>query len=115
MNKFFILIICMFTANVYAGMPNEIGSITFFQIHKAPDSKSSSNERFIVRLSGSVSEPSCGNSSTWTGYLDSDAGRAQYSAILAASISGKSIKLQGTDPNSCLSSNLLIRNVYIVW
>lgn len=115
MNKLIIIVICMFATNAYAGMPNEIGSITLLQIHNDPNSTTRSSQRFIVRLNGAVSESSCGNSSTWTGYLDSDAGKAQYSAVLAASISGNSIKLESTNPNSCFSGNLLIRNVYVVW
>ncbi len=97
-----------------AGKPEETGSIALLQIHKNPDSNTSDGNRFIVRLSGTISENSCGTDS-WTGYLDSEAGRAQYSAILAASAAGKDIKLEGTAADRCQSGNLLLRNVYFVW
>jgi len=109
------VVLYFFAHNIFAGMPSESGEIEFFQIHKAPNSITSVSQRFFVRLSGSLSESSCNSSGMWFGYLDSDAGKAQYSAILAASISGRSIKFEATDPTSCTSNILLIRNVYTIW
>jgi hypothetical protein len=95
--------------------PYEVGEVTNLQIHKGPDSDASINQRFFVKLSGTISEPTCTTSDFWYGYLDSDAGRAQYSAILASSISGKPIKINANDTTTCLSNGLLIRNVFVVW
>ncbi|WP_325892432.1 hypothetical protein [Grimontia sp. NTOU-MAR1] len=115
MNKFIALLLFVFSVSAYANAPIEVGNISLLQIHNNPTSTSNSAQRFIVKLNGSVSTSSCGSSDFWTGALDNDAGRAQYSAILAAATSNKPIKLQGTAPNSCLSGNILIRNVYVVW
>jgi hypothetical protein len=100
-----------------AAGPIEEGKISQFYVHQNPASPANglrSGQRFIVRLDGTVSDNTC-TSKTWTGFLDTDAGRAQYSALVAASMSGRSVKLQGTDPNVCESGNIVVRNVYLVW
>lgn len=84
-------------------------------VHKNPDTNSDTGERFIVRLDSSISNGNeCGNDQ-WTGYLNSDAGRAHYSTLLAHSISNKSIKLQGTSSTHCIGGAMLIRNAYSKW
>jgi|GEM_PF-6750253 len=113
MNKYLLFAISFLSFGVAAATPNETGNITFLQVHKNPDSNSSSGERFIVRLSSTSSNNSCG-SDQWTGYLTTEAGRAQYSALLAIAIASKQVKLEGT-PNRCESSSLLIRNLYVAW
>ena len=114
MKNFLSMVFFIMATNVYAGMPVEIGDITFLQVHNNPDSTLSSGQRFIVKLSSSASENSCGYDQ-WTGYLDSDVGRAQYSALLSAVMASKQIKLEGTAPDRCESGSLLLRNVYAVW
>jgi hypothetical protein len=106
--------ILVLTANTYAAIPVEVGDITFLQIHKKPDSTTSASQRFIVKLSGTASENSCGNDQ-WTGYLDDDAGKAQYSALMSALVAGRAVRFEGTAPDRCESGSLLLRNVYMVW
>lgn len=116
MSKVFTLVLLYyFSLNVYAALPYEVGEVTFLQIHKAPDSEASISQRFFVKLSGSISQSTCTTSDIWFGYLDSDAGRAQYAAILSASISGKNLKIEANDTTTCLSNGLLIRNVFTIW
>jgi hypothetical protein len=109
---FLVLSILLSSAFAVEAMPSEHGSITFLQIHKVPDSIESSSQRFFVRLSGDISEDCA--ASVWYGYLDNDAGRAQYSAVLASSVSGAEIKLEATDTSGCTSGSMLIRNVYTI-
>ena len=97
-----------------AAYPVETGEIISLQVHKLPDSSSESANRFMVRLSGTISENLCGGDQ-WSGYLGSDAGKTQYSTLLAAHMAGKEIKIEGTAPDKCDANNLLIRNVYIAW
>jgi len=109
----FVILSC-FVLSAWSS-PYEVGEVTYLQIHKGPDSDASINQRFFVKLNGTISESTCTSSDFWFGYLDSDAGRAQYSAILAASISGKPLKINASDATTCLSNGLLIRNVFSVW
>ena len=97
-----------------SGMPVETGEIIFLQIHNNPDLTSSSGHRFIVKLNSTTSENSCGHDQ-WTGYLDKDSGKAQYSALLSAVMAGKPVMLEGTAPDRCESGSLLLRNVYAIW
>lgn len=110
MKKLSAAILFLVSANTYAGFPVETGYITFLQIHKNPDITENAGQRYLVQLSGSASENTCGNDQ-WTGYFDSGAGRAQYAFLLAALMAGK---LEGTAADLCESGALLIRNVYAV-
>ena len=114
MKKLIALLLFSIPVCAIAAYPVETGEIISLQVHKLPDSSSESANRFMVRLNGTISENSCGNDQ-WSGYLGSDAGKAQYSTLLAAHMAGKEIKIEGTAPDKCTTSNLLIRNVYIVW
>lgn len=102
------------TTNTFAAMPVEEGDITFLQIHKKPDSTANASQRFIVKLSGTATDNLCGTDQ-WTGYLDDDAGKAQYSALMSAVMAGRAVRFEGTAPDHCESGSLLLRNVYMVW
>ncbi|MDG2642633.1 hypothetical protein HL669_23355 [Vibrio parahaemolyticus] len=118
MKAFFIMGItyCIFCASAWANdYAEETGKISYFQVHKNPTDVSNSGQRFIVRLDSEISSNKCGNSDSWTGTLDTDAGKAIYSAILSAAMADRPIMLQGTGENVCLDGNMLIRNVLLVW
>ena len=94
--------------------PEEIGKITYFQIHSHPTDETSNGRRYIIMLDSEALPNECGED-RWSGYLDTEAGQAQYSAILAAYMAGEKIRIQGTDSSLCVSGTLLIRNVYLKW
>ena len=90
------------------------GKVTYFQVHKHPTDGSNNGQRFIVKLE--TSPPTmCGESGYWTGTLDTEGGRAIYSAVLSAAMADKAIILQGNSENTCLAGNMLIRNVLLVY
>lgn len=91
------------------------GKVTYFQVHKHPTDGSNSGQRFIVSLDTPQPITICGESGYWTGTLDTEGGRAIYSAVLSAAMTDKDIILQGNSENTCLAGNMLIRNVLLVY
>ncbi|WP_444893536.1 hypothetical protein ACJJIW_19570 [Microbulbifer sp. JMSA004] len=112
--RFFSIFFIFFSAGVYADFPDEQGEINFLQVHKTPESDSSSGNRFIVKLDGGMSEDTCGGGQ-WTGYLTSEAGAAQYSMLLSSVMAGKEVKIEGNSNVICEGTSTLIRNVYLVF
>jgi len=112
MNKLLVVVSLFFSIIANAG-PSETGMVDFLQIHKVSGNAENSGNRFIVKLNSTISENSCGEDQ-WTGYFDTEAGKAQYAAVLAAVMANRKIKIGGTSANSCLGGNQIIRNVYIV-
>ncbi len=112
MKNFILLLILLSPAITYASTPEETGSITQLLIHRSPTNDQDAGRRFIVKLSSSISNNPCtSGTDSWTGYFSDDTGKAQYSAILAASMAGKEIKIQGTE-GFCENNSTLIRNIY---
>ncbi|ELU8561386.1 hypothetical protein SD467_001312 [Vibrio parahaemolyticus] len=91
------------------------GKVNYLQVHKDPTDASNKGQRFIVNLDSQDSVITCGESGYWTGTLDTEGGRAIYSAVLSAAMADKEIVLQGNSENTCLSGNMLIRNVLFVY
>lgn len=91
------------------------GKVNYFQVHKDPTDVSNSGQRFIVSLDTPQLVTICGESGYWTGTLDTEGGRAIYSAILSAAMADKEIVLQGNAENTCLAGNMLIRNVLLIY
>lgn len=112
MKKILAPALLLLSANVCAQFPIEAGNITSLQIHNNPDSKVNSGQRYIVKLNSTISINECGHDQ-WTGYLDSEVDKAQYSALLATFMASKPVTLEGTAPDRCDSGSVLIRNVYI--
>ena len=117
MKNLICLLLVFISVSVVAQTPNKIGEVTHLQVFKNPDSDTS---YFIVQLDGSIgSNPCVDDGQTWAGTFDSEAEKAQYSALLAAYMSGKSVNLQGTSDedssNNCIGSWVRIRNVYSIW
>ncbi len=116
--KFFIFLICLAGPLIPHAVTFEEGTVTFLQTHNTPDAyvadSARTNQRFFVRLSGSITDDECSND-YWFGYFDTEASKAQYSAILAASLSAKSIRLEATSSTDCNGGALLIRNVIAAW
>ena len=100
---------------VIAAQPEEVGNITQLFVHRNPDNNLPISERFIVRLDSTISNGNNCGIDQWTGYLDSEAGKAQYSTLMALSMVGKPVKLQGTSADHCVGGVMLIRNVYLNW
>lgn len=109
-----LLVLALVCGTSYANFPSEEGKITYFQVHNNINDKSDSGQRYIIRLDSEISENTCGNDQ-WTGLLDSEGGKAIYSAILTAAVSGKSVILNGNGKNSCLNGSMIIRNVFLVY
>lgn len=111
-----LLVFLLFAAGAAfgSGLPEEHGEVTFLQLHSKPNDDSASGQRYLVKLNSTISENECGVDQ-WTGTLDTEVGKAMYSTILAAYLAGKSIALHGTSATTCLSSSMLIRNVFIVY
>lgn len=114
MKYFFVVLLAVSTGAFALGFPVETGDVTWLQIHRNPNDETNSGRRYILRLSGTISPNSCGNEQ-WTGFVDDEIGAAQYSALLAAAASGKTIKVEGTSHDLCESGSVLIRNVYFVY
>ena len=91
------------------------GKVNYFQVHKEPTDTSNAGQRFIVSLDAPQPVTICGESGYWTGTLDTEGGRAIYSAVLSAAMADKAIILQGNSENTCLAGNMLIRNVLLVY
>ena len=113
MKKILLTLPLLFSSIAFA-FPGETGHVTYFQVHQNPTDNSANGQRYIVQLDSEISSNQCG-ADTWTGTLDTEGGKAIYSAILAASISGKSIRLNGTSETTCLAGQMLIRNVFLVY
>ena len=114
MNKILLLVGLLFSVVANAA-PSETGEIEFLQIHKVPESTGNSDNRYIVKLANSeISDNNCGYDQ-WTGYFDTEAGKAQYAAVLSAAISDKKILIEGTSSTTCQGGNQIIRNVYVAW
>ena len=113
-NKLFFICLVLTSHTVFA-LPEQVGTISFLQIHKSPNESDPTSPRFIVNLAGDgVVESSCGSNS-WASPLKTEADRTMFSTLLALQIAEKKVKLQGTNANKCLSGALLIRNVYSTW
>lgn len=70
--------------------------------------------KFDVRLSGNAdSQPEGCNGGRFVGLLDTEAAKAQYSMVLAASIASKKVYIQGQ--GYCSGNQEVIRNVSIVF
>ena len=91
------------------------GKVNYFQVHKDPTDASNEGQRFIVSLDTTQPVTICGENGYWTGTLDTEGGRAIYSAVLSAAMADKAIILQGNSENTCLAGNMLIRNVLLVY
>lgn len=91
------------------------GKVNYFQVHKDPTDASNEGQRFIVSLDTPQPVTICGESGYWTGTLDTEGGKAIYSAVLSAAMADKAIILQGNSENTCLAGNMLIRNVLLVY
>ncbi len=117
--KLCIFLMCLTGTLISHAVTFEEGTVTFFQTHNAPDANSTNSprtsQRYFVRLSGSTNEDDCSSDGFWFGYFDTEASKAQYSAILAASMSAKSIRLEASSSTDCTSGALLIRNVVAAW
>jgi len=83
-------------------------------VHQEPNGQAASSQRYILRLDGSINENNCGTDG-WSGLLESDADKATYATLLALMMADQTIKVQGTDADTCLAGNMLIRNVYSKW
>ncbi len=109
---------CLVSTLISHAATYEEGTVTFLQIHNTPDAyvdnSARTNQRYFVRLSGSIVDDECSND-YWFGYFDTEASKAQYSSILAASLSTKSIRLEASSSTDCNGGSLLIRNVITSW
>ena len=94
--------------------PIEVGKITQLLVHQAPNGQTATSQRYILRLDGSINTNNCGTDG-WSGLLVSDADKATYATLLSLMMSDKTVKIQGTDADTCLAGNMLIRNVYSKW
>ena len=111
-----VLTVLLFSSVANADMPIEAGNIVFLQVHQNPGNSSNpENQRFILSLDSSISGGNNCGTDKWTGYLDTDARKAQYSTLLALYLAGKPVQVQGTSPDNCVGGSLLIRNVYPKW
>ncbi len=115
MKNIFLIILLFGCGSVFAtSFPKEEGKITHLQIHKNPTNTTNTGQRFIVNLDSSISSNECGRDS-WTGTLDTEAGKAIYSTVLAAAMAEKRILINGTSSTTCLGEAMLIRNVLVVY
>jgi len=114
--KKIITLSLIFASSLSYGYTKETGKITNIQVHQFPREAPSSerlDQRFFVHLNSTISGESCAQDDRWFGYLNTDAGRAQYSTILAAYMAGKKVTLEATNSQSCTSGSMLIRNIYL--
>lgn len=110
MKKLFFLL-CLVSHFVIA-LPTETGIITSLQIHKAPNSQSETSRRFIVSIGEStISENDCG-ADIWTSYINEQVDNLVYSTLLAAYLSGRPVKIEGSASEQCMGGGMLIRNIY---
>ncbi|MCP4474308.1 MAG: hypothetical protein GY821_07030 [Gammaproteobacteria bacterium] len=112
--KKLLLILPLFFSSAAFAFPDETGHVIYFQVHQNPTDNSVNGQRYIVKLDSEISSNQCG-ADIWTGTLDTEGGKAIYSAILSASISRKEIKLNGTSETTCLAGHMLIRNVHFIY
>ena len=110
--KYLLIFLAILSAEVFAVVPAESGTITQLLVHRHPTITADSGKRFIVKLSGTMTDGPCEANTTWTGYFSDEVGRAHYSTMLAAAMSDKPVYLEGTD-GFCENNGALIRNVYI--
>lgn len=115
MKKLIFALSILIFSNVAISFPLEQGTITFLQVHRNPDTSNPIGQRFVVRLSSTIANGNNCANEQWEGSLTDDAGKAQYSTLLALFMAGKTVQIQGSGPDVCLGNGLMIRNVYPIW
>ena len=112
--KYLLIFLVILSAEVFAVVPAEEGTITQLLVHRHPTITEDSGRRYIVKLSGAMTDGPCEVSSSWVGYFSDELGRAHYATLLAAAMSNRPVYIEGTD-GFCENNGALIRNIYIVY
>ncbi len=103
------LLFTIFSANVLA-QAQQIGTVDQLVVHW----NGSDISKFDISLTGETVDPTseC-DTGRFSGDLTSEAGKAQYSLILSAHVSGQRLHITGQ--GSCGFGNELLRNVVLLF
>jgi hypothetical protein len=112
MIRIYLTISLLLSSTLSLAGPSEEGLITHLQVFNSTEE---SSDKFVVKLDGSISESTCSATEYWYGKLNDDAGKTQYSTLLAASMTGKKVRFEAISSQNCSSAQLLITNVYSVF
>ena len=100
------------SVSVFAEQAVETGKVSWLLVHNGPENISTS-KRALINLAGDMSGGFC-TDKNWAIVLDNEAANAQYSLVLAAYMSGKSIKITGNSTAICSGGQDVVRNVEFV-
>ena len=110
MKHIFLVTLILMSSFANSGQATETGNITWLLIHNGATQTSDQDMRVLIRLDGAMSGGFC-TEKNWVITLNSEAANAQYSLLLAAYISDKSVRITGHSSQFCNGSQELVRNV----
>ncbi|WKD49099.1 hypothetical protein [Microbulbifer spongiae] len=97
----------------FADQGVETGKIITILVHHATPVAGVESQRIAFTLDGTKTGGLCESNAKeeWLIYLDSEAGKAQYSTVLAAYMSDKTISVYGNLTAECYGGGEVVRNI----
>lgn len=116
MKKLFVLAAALLANVALAAQGDETGKVSSIVVHHASPDTGAADQRVIFKLDGTKKGGLCGSDpkEEWLIYLDSEASKAQYAAVLAAYISDNKIRAHGNFTAECYLGGEIVRNILLV-